>query len=71
MRVCKNVAFDICYWIENLAKTWLISVVVYVRTFYHIFRPFEKIPVSQRVTGVEAVQILTIVPDFDTFKNFR
>lgn len=35
MRACKNVAFDICYWTENLAKTWLISVVVYVRTFHN------------------------------------
>jgi hypothetical protein len=56
MRACKNVAFDICYWTENLAKTWLISVVVYVRTFYHIIRPFAKvIPVSQRVSSPEAL----------------
>jgi hypothetical protein len=76
MWACKNLSFDICYWTENLAKTWLISVVVYVRTFatkisVHLLNIPSITAGEPTPEAFESIRILTIIPDFDTFKTFR
>ena len=70
----QNLTFDICYWTENSAKTWLICSGVCrdisIKISGHLLNdssitagePTPPSPLNQ-------FRILTIIPDFDILKT--